>query len=138
MTRRFRVYFRPARGEQWAFCRRRWQQSKRSAAWRAGAVRMVQRCAGKVRVVLRLAGKARCAARKRNYRGRNDRRRMKIVAKTRDEPMQRAWARSRVEKQLQLHEIDAAVSCYSVIICGRIRRKCLKHSSKSQLHISLL
>jgi hypothetical protein len=54
----------------------------------------VQRCAAKARVVARLAGKARCAARKRNDRGRNDRRRMEIVAKTRDEPMLRAWARS--------------------------------------------
>ncbi len=42
----------------------------------------------------RLAGKARGGARKRNDRGRTDRRRMDIVAKTRDELMLLAWARS--------------------------------------------
>ena len=157
MTRRLR----PERGEQWAFCRHRWQQSRRRDAWRAGAVyvvgrracagrglshqgaetsgaarahflccparsprcavsrragqhraaqgtralcsqaphalhyaRTVQRCAAKARAVPHLAGKARGAARKRNARGSNDRRRMEIVAKTRDEPMLQAWARS--------------------------------------------
>ncbi len=72
----------------------------RSQAPRAlRCVRTVQRCAekaravprfaGKARAVPRFAGKARGAARKRNNRGRNDRRRMEIVllrAKTRDEP----------------------------------------------------
>jgi hypothetical protein len=44
MTRRLR----PERGELWAFCRRRWQQSRRRDAWRAGAVYVVGRraCAG--------------------------------------------------------------------------------------------
>jgi hypothetical protein len=60
----------------------------------ARAVQPLQRCAAKARTVPHLAGKARGAARKRNDRGRNDRRRMEIVAKTRDEPMLRAWARS--------------------------------------------
>jgi len=44
MTRRLR----PERGERWACCRRRWQQSRRRDAWRAGAVYVVGRraCAG--------------------------------------------------------------------------------------------
>ena len=44
MTRRLR----PELGEQWASCRRRWQQSRRTDAWRAGAVYVVGRraCAG--------------------------------------------------------------------------------------------
>ncbi len=58
---------------------------------------------------------------KRNYRGRNDRRRKEIVAKTRDELMLLAsWC----EQLQQLHAMDAAVGCYSPIICGRISRKC--------------
>jgi hypothetical protein len=51
-------------------------------------------CAAKARGVPRLAGKVRGAARKRNDRERNERRRMEIVPKTRDELMLRAWARS--------------------------------------------
>ncbi len=44
MTRRFR----PAWGELWACIRRGWQQSRRSPAWRAGAVHVVGRraCGG--------------------------------------------------------------------------------------------
>jgi hypothetical protein len=54
----------------------------RSQAPRAlRCVRTVQRCAEKARVV------PRAFRRKRNDRGRIDRRRMEIVAKTRDEPM---------------------------------------------------
>ncbi len=45
----------------------------------------------RARAFPRLAGKARCAARQRNDRGRNDR---MSVAKTRDEPMLQAFARS--------------------------------------------
>ncbi len=61
---------------------------------RCAARRTVQICAAKARAVPRLVGMARGAARKRNYLGRNDWRRMEIVAKTREEPMLLAWARS--------------------------------------------
>jgi hypothetical protein len=71
--------------------------SQAPRALRCAALRTVQRRAAKARAVPRLAGKARGAARKRNDRGGNDRRRMEIVAKTKDEPMLRAWARSSSE-----------------------------------------
>ncbi len=82
------------------FAPRRAAQGSTALALRSQApralrcARTVQRCAGTARVVPRLAGKARGAARKRNDWGRNDRMRMEIVAKTRDELMLRAWARS--------------------------------------------
>ncbi len=65
----------------------------RSQAPRAlRCARTVQRCAER-RARCR-ASQGRRASRKRNYRGRNDRMRIEIVAKTRDEQMLLAWARS--------------------------------------------
>ncbi len=83
----------------------------------------MQRCAEKARAVPRLAGKARGAAQKRNDRGRNDKRRMEIVAKTRDEQMLRAWARSGGELRRWATAAATRDGCSSeLLLCVNMRK----------------